>query len=208
MSAKNLDSAENLEKSGNPSLGRRHNLKETRNMTIDRVLKDYELCDVAGRLSIIEHAISQTRCRICPECALRFLDEDYRVIPCLCRMHTECYTKWQKETKRPRKCPRCKSTILDEEDLWDMTKLRQNAQYLYGSDTEDDLDPGERSEDSGRECSPRDLFTKAKVPPQSPRRKSKAKLGKLRRNLTDGNLENLPKSESTAVELEELVDHK
>jgi hypothetical protein len=86
---------------GRQGLGLRHNLEETRNMTIDRLLKDYELCDVAGRLSIIEHAISQIRCRICPECSLRFVDDDYRVIPCLCRMHTKCHEQWQSTTKRP-----------------------------------------------------------------------------------------------------------
>ena len=81
--------------------------------------------------------------------------------------------------------------------------LVKNAHYLYGSDTEDDLNPGERSEDSGGEYSPRDLFPKAKVPHQSPRRKSKAKLGKLRRNLTDGDLQKLPRSELMVAELQD-----
>jgi hypothetical protein len=194
MSANNEDDS---------ALGLRHNLAETRNMTIDRLLKDYELCDVAGRLSIMEHAISQMRCRICPVCTLHFFDDDYRVIPCLCRMHTDCYTEWQNETKRPRICPRCETVIVDEDDLWDMTKLRQNNDYLYGHNV-DELNHEERSDDSGGEYSPRDLFPKVKVPHQSPRRKSKAKLGRLRRSLTDGDLHILPISELKVLKLEEL----
>jgi hypothetical protein len=186
------------------SLGLRYNLVETRNMTIDRLLKEYELCDVAGRLSIIEHAISQLRCRICPVCTLRFFDENYRVIPCLCRMHTDCYEEWKEETRRPRKCPRCTTVIVDEDDLWDLTKLRQNQTYLYGSNISDEVNSEERSDDSGSEYSPRNLFPKVKVPPQSPRRRSKAKVGKLRRSLTDGDLHNLPRSELMAAEMQEL----
>jgi hypothetical protein len=69
---------------------------------------------------------------------------------------------------------------------------------MYGNDTEDELKQDDRSDDSGGDYSPRDLFPKAKVPHQSPRRKAKAKLGKLRRNLTDGDVHNLPPSEYMA----------
>ncbi len=177
-----------------PPLGIRPNITETRNMTIDRVLKDYELCDVAGRLSIIEHAISQIRCRRCPYCTSAFFDDDYKVIPCLCRMHTECHTKWYKECKRPRQCPKCDTEIIDEDDLWDMTKLRLKSAYHYGSDSNDDLESDDCNNNTDEE-SPRDFVPRAKVPPQSPRRKTKARLVNMRRKLSAVDLENAPNPE-------------
>ena len=166
----------------NVPLDTRPNVIETRNMTIDRVLKDYELCDVAGRLSIIEHAISQLRCRRCPACTEFFYDDDYKVIPCLCRMHSYCYTKWR-QGPRPRKCPKCDIEIVDEEDLWDMRKLRQRMSYLYGSDSDENLDSDDDNDNTDEE-SPREFVPRMQVPPQSPRRKIKARIGSMRKSLS------------------------
>lgn len=191
--------ADNNNENTNIPLDTRPNIQETRNMTIDRILKDYELCDVAGRLSIIEHAISQLRCRRCPTCNDVFYDDDYKVIPCLCRMHTQCYNNW-KMLPRPRKCPKCDVNIIDEDDLWDMRKLRQNISYLYGSDSDDEVKSNKDTESGTDEDSPRNFVPRMPVPPQSPRRKIKARIGNMRLSLSS---QQLNESEQQKIETDE-----
>ena len=182
-----------------------HNPVECRTLTINKLLEQFEMCDVAGRLSTIEHEISLLKCKLCPMCGLAFLDEYYRVIPCLCRMHIGCLKRWVSETKnqRPRICPNvtCSTQIEDENDLWDIMHLREeNICYKYGNDTNNNLvtvrqtsntayDSDDAENDVPNEDSPKRFMPRAKVPPQSPRRTTKGRMNHLRRNLTDGDIQ-------------------
>lgn len=182
---------------------------ETRGMTIERLLMEFELCDVAGRLSIIEHAISKVTCGTCSICKLSFFNEEYKVIPCLCRLHTNCLKRWIKETKHkhPRACPTC-GTIIEDNDneLWRIADLRDDsALYRYGADTDDDLlkkkrraNPTVDSDDMSTtdDDSPKDFYPRAKVPPQSPRRRTRGKIAKMKRTLTDGDIHGIKNSSS------------
>lgn len=187
------------------------NIMETRAMTIDRLLLDFDLCDIAGRLSIIEHAISKLQCTKCALCQAVFHNDDYKVIPCLCRLHALCLKKWLESTKdtRPRICPYCATSIEDEGELWNIAKMRDYS-YMYHFGNEDDTAstnkhssdatnnengkkivvrvPSSGEEDSTDDDSPKAFYPRAKVPYQSPRRKTKARLKRLKRALTEENL--------------------
>lgn len=179
----------------------RSTVVETRGMTIERLLNEFELCDVAGRLAIIEHSISKLQCTVCPVCTQIFRDDEYRVIPCLCRMHTFCMQSWLKKTKHSKEsrvCPGCNTTIEDDGQLWHIADLREMSEaYRYGDDVNDEYreklklkNPTVDSDDESDtdEDSPKAFYPRAKVPPQSPRRRTKGKLNKMRRALTDSDL--------------------
>lgn len=184
-------------------------IAETRAMTIDRLLRDFDLCDIAGRLSIIEHAISKLQCTKCALCQAAFTNDDYKVIPCLCRLHVTCLKKWLQSTKdtRPRICPYCATHIEDEGELWNIAKMRDYSyMYHFGNEQDDGGDDGSNSsiagghgafatakknlssDESTDDDSPKAFYPRAKVPHQSPRRKTKARLKRMKRALTEENL--------------------